>query len=138
MGRGSLAVCCGYIPAMRAWILLVITLSFALQGWAAARASNVPCPMDASISMALAQAASGAEGNALDATVGDCCNDMETFLLSGHACKTGQDCQVPLAAMLLPQPEKAAAVARQTVPILRTLAEPSAIPIAVWRPPNSI
>lgn len=68
---------------------------------------------------------------------GDCCNDMATFLLTGQACKTGQDCQAPLTALLLPQAEDVAAAVRQTVSMAHQPMAPSALALAVWRPPSS-
>ena len=125
----------GYIAAMRIWLVLLLTLSFSLQGWAAAQSSSAPCPMEAEMAMAMADMA--ADATADDPMVGDCCNDMATFLQTGQACKAGQDCQAPLTALLLPLPEKTAVAVRQTVPVLQSLAAPSATVGAVWRPPTS-
>lgn len=120
---------------MRLWLVLILTLSFALQGWAAAQPSGAPCPMEAEIAMAMADMAADqtADGTLSD----DCCNDMATFLQTGQACKTGQDCQAPLTALLLPLSEKTAVAVRQTVPVLQSLAAPSATVVALWRPPSS-
>ena len=123
-----------YIAAMRVWLVLILALSFALQGWAAAPSSNAPCPMQAEMVMADLAADQTADGT----IAGDCCNDMAAFLLTGQTCKTGQSCQAPLTALLLPLPEKAAAAAvRQTAPVLQSLAAPSATVVALWRPPTS-
>lgn len=125
----------GYIAAMRAWLFVTLCLSFALQGWAAAPSLSAPCPMEAETVMTMAHMA--LDQTADDTLSGDCCNDMATFLLTGQACKTGQHCQAPLTALLLPLPEKSmVAVVRQTVPVLQSLAAPSAIVVAVWRPPT--
>jgi hypothetical protein len=122
-----------YIAAMRVWLVLLLTLSFALQGWTAAPSPSAPCPMEAE--MAMPDVAP--DQTASDTMAGDCCNDMATSLLTGQACKTGQPCQAPLAALLLPLPEKTTVAAvRQTVPVLQSLAAPSAIVVAVWRPPT--
>ena len=121
---------------MRAWLFVILTLSFALQGWAAAQPSIAPCPMEAGMATAMVDMAAHqtAEGSMSD----DCCNDMATFLLTGQACKTGQDCQAPVTALLLPLPEETAVAAvRQTAPVLQILAAPSATVVAVWRPPTS-
>ena len=121
---------------MRVWLVLLLTLSFALQGWAATLSSSAPCPMEAEMAMAMANTVAD---QTADGTIAeDCCNDMATFLLTGQTCKTGQSCQAPLAALLLPLLEKTAVVAvRQTVPVLQSLAAPSATVVAVWRPPTS-
>ncbi len=121
---------------MRIWLVLLLTLSFSLQGWTAAQSSSTPCPIQAEMAMATVDTA--ADQTADGALSGDCCNDMATFLLTGQACKTGQACQAPLTALLLPLPEKTAVAAvRQTAPVLQNLAAPSAIVVAVWRPPAS-
>jgi hypothetical protein len=122
---------------MRVWIALLIALSFALQGWAATRAADAPCPMEAEMAVAMAQIAAVSEGAADDAMSGDCCNDMATFSLTGQACKTGQDCQAKLTALPLPLPDKTTVAAvRQTAPVLQSLAAPSATVVALWRPPT--
>lgn len=88
--------------------------------------------------MATAMANMAADQTADDTLSGDCCNDMATFLLTGQACKTGQSCQAPLTALPLPLSEKTDVVAvRQTLPVLHSLAAPSATVGAVWRPPTS-
>jgi hypothetical protein len=88
--------------------------------------------------MAMAMADTAAAQTADGGMSGDCCNDMATFLLTGQTCKTGQSCQAPLTALLLPLPEKTAVAAvRQTAPVLQSLAAPSAIVVAVWRPPTA-
>jgi hypothetical protein len=88
--------------------------------------------------MAIAMADMVADQTADGTMTDDCCNDMATFLLTGQACKTGQPCQAPLAALLLLLPEKTAVAAvRQTVPVLQILAAPSAVVVALWRPPTS-
>jgi len=120
---------------MRVWLVLILTLSFALQGWAAAPSLSAPCPMKTETAMTTADMAP--DQTADDTLSGDCCNDMATFLLTGQTCKTGQSCQAPLTALLLPLPEKTAVAAvRQTAPVLQSLAAPSAIVVAVWRPPT--
>ena len=124
-----------YIAAMRIWLVLLLTLSFALQGWAAAQSSSAPCPMEAEMATAMADTAADqtADGGMSDG----CCNDMATALLTGQACKTGQSCQAPLTALLTPPPEKTTSVAvRQTAPVWQSLAAPSATVAAVWRPPT--
>jgi hypothetical protein len=124
-----------YIAAMRIWLVLLLTLSFALQGWAAARSSSAPCPMDAEMAMAMAD--TPADQTAEGGMSGDCCNDLATFLLTGQSCKSGQACQVPLTALPLPLPVKTTGAAvRQTVPVWHSLAAPSAMVVAPWRPPT--
>lgn len=122
---------------MRVWIALLIALSFASQGWAATRATDAPCPMEAEMPGAMAQATAAFDGAVDDAMSGDCCNDMETFSLTGQTCKTEQDCQAPLTGLLLPLPDKTTVAAvRQIAPVLQSLAAPSVTVVALWRPPT--
>jgi hypothetical protein len=123
---------------MRVWLALLISLSFAAQAWAVTRLGDVPCPMEAEMALAMTLAAAAPEGAAVNTMTGDCCNDMPTFVLTGQACKAGQSCQAPLTALPLPLPQKTdVADVRQTVPVLQSLAAPSATVVAVWRPPTS-
>ncbi len=123
----------GYIAAMRVWLILILTLSFALQGWAAAQPLIAPCPMQAEMAMA----DMAPDPTADNTMAGDCCNDMATALLTGQVCKTGQDCQTPLAALFLPRPAKVAAAVRQAVSMAHKPMAPSALAVVVWRPPSS-
>jgi hypothetical protein len=93
--------------------------------------------MEAEMAIAVADLATD---QTADGTIAeDCCNDMATFLLTGQSCKTGQSCQAPLTALPLPLPEKTAVAAvRQTVPVLQSLAAPSATVVVLWRPPTSL
>ena len=124
---------------MRFWLAFLLTASFALQGWAATQALDLPCPMAAE--MAAAAPAEQVDGQAKqsagDVAPVDCCNDMATFFLTGQACKTGQDCQAPVSAMFLPFASRAAPLVSHTVPVASTPAALSALPVAVWRPPTS-
>jgi hypothetical protein len=66
----------------------------------------------------------------------DCCNDMATFLKTGKACKSGQDCQTP--AVALSAAADAQAGLSNTVPAALSVSSLSIAPVAVWRPPTSI
>ena len=122
---------------MRFWLALILSASFALQGWAATPPLDLPCPMEAEMAAAMAQVDSASQPSAEEATLADCCNDMATFLITGQACKTGQDCEAPLSVMFLPFAMRAAPVLTQTVPVASTPAALSVLPVAVWRPPTS-
>jgi hypothetical protein len=126
-----------YISAMRFWLAFILTASFALQGWAATQALDLPCPMEAEMSAAAAQVHGEAQQSAGDVALGDCCNDMATFFLTGQACKTGQDCQVPVSALFMPLATRAAPMLSQTVPVASNPAALSTLLVAVWRPPTS-
>ena len=121
---------------MRLWLALILSASFALQGWAATQVLDLPCPMESEMAAAMAQGDGQVQPSAGDAMLGDCCNDMATFFLTGQACKTGQDCQAPLSAMFLPFASRAAPLLSHTVPVASTPAALSALPVAVWRPPT--
>lgn len=123
---------------MRFWLALILSASFALQGWAATQAFDLPCPMEEEMAAAMA-----AQLNASDqpspeaASVDDCCNDMATFLLTGQACKTGMDCHAPSSALFQPLATRAAPVLSQAVPVASNPTALSALPGALWRPPTS-
>ncbi len=124
-----------YIPRMRFWFALLLTLSFALQGWAAVRPSDAPCPMGMGTEMAAGMELPGAAAEFADD--GGCCNDMASYLASGQLCKTGQDCQAPATALLVVQRTTTRTVASQSVPLARSPATPLPVANAVWRPPTS-
>lgn len=119
---------------MRLWFALLLTLSFALQGWAGVRASDVPCPMG------LEMAADMELAGAVDAfaNVGDCCNDLAGYLATGQLCKSGQDCQVPSTALPPVQRSITKAARSQSVPPVSCLAAPPPLVNAVWRPPTPL
>lgn len=124
---------------MRFWLAFLLTASFALQGWAATQALDLPCPMAAE--MAAAAPAEQVDGQANQSAgnfaLSDCCNDMATFSLTGQACKTGQDCQVSVSALFMRLATRAAPMLSQTAPVASTPAALSALSVAVWRPPTS-
>ena len=124
---------------MRFWLAFLLTASFALQGWAATQALALPCPMAAEMAAAApAEQVNGqAKQSAGDVAPVDCCNDMAIFSLTGKACKTGQDCQVPVSALFMPLAPRAAPLVSQTAPVASTPAALSALSVAVWRPPTS-
>jgi len=68
--------------------------------------------------------------------VDDCCNDAETFQLTGKMCKTGQECQAPTGFVAPPVMALA-----QTLPVseLHAPALPEPLrgsPANIWRPPS--
>jgi len=136
--------CLMYIPRMRFWLVLLLTLSFSLQGWASGRAASAPCPMDEGMAVMAAEFTKSDEGHgsfhpaetATTAAVDDCCNDMATFLKTGQACKTGQDCQTPAVALVVPH--AAGTSTSHAVPVALSVASLPPALVAVWRPPTSI
>ncbi len=82
---------------MRRLLALVLCLLIPLQGFAAPRTEEPPCPMQAMMAM------QPDIGDAIDVTaqaddgMPDCCNDLATFEHTGQACKTGQACAAPAA-----------------------------------------
>jgi hypothetical protein len=125
---------------MRFWLVLLLTLSFSLQGWTSVRAADAPCPMETDLAAAMVLVMAASEGAAMPpaASDGDCCNDMATFLASGHACKSGQDCKAPAAAVTLPLDPGASVAVAHLVPAALSPSVPKPVLVAVWRPPTSI
>ena len=123
---------------MRFWLVLLLTLSFSLQGWATARAASAPCPMEGSMAEFVPQVATGDDGSlvSIAAAVDDCCNDMATFLRTGKACKTGQDCPSPAVALTVAP--LGGTLASQVIPAALNVSSLPPILVAVWRPPTSI
>ena len=75
---------------MRLFLALLLCLALPLQGWGGGLRLQPPCPMEAAMTM---QGDSFHAGQAM--AMDDCCNDAETFQLTGKMCKTGQECQAP-------------------------------------------
>ncbi len=75
---------------MRLFLALLLCLALPLQGWGGGLRLQPPCPMEAAMAMQGDSFHAGQE-MAMD----DCCNDAETFQLTGKMCKTGQECQAP-------------------------------------------
>jgi hypothetical protein len=126
-----------YISAMRIWLVLILSASFALQGWASTRISSVSCDMGIEVAAPILMSDGSAQTAALDVESDDCCNDTATFLRTGQLCKTGQDCHVPVSAFLVSPPQGTATHLSLPVPAASTPAELLALPFAVWRPPTS-
>lgn len=122
---------------MRVWIALIIALSFCLQSWATTWVQAAPCPMEPQMHSTMAQTADSATDNQADVSASDCCNEMDMYLLTGQACKTGQDCQATFAAMLQPMDKQRAVSLSQSVPALFGPAVAHPVAVAVWRPPTT-
>lgn len=122
---------------MRIWIALAIALSFCLQGWAATWAQAAPCPMETQMQATVAQDTATQSDTAADVLAPDCCNEIDTYLLTGQACKTGQDCQSTFSVMLQLMDETPAVAVSQAVPSLYGPAVLPPLAVAVWRPPTT-
>jgi hypothetical protein len=70
---------------MRKLLLLGLCLALALQGAVQASVIEKPCPM---------QKAGTAHALAKTTAAKDCCNDADTAVKTGKACKAGQACLV--------------------------------------------
>lgn len=114
---------------MRTLLVLILSLSIPLQGFANVFAFKETCPMEQSMKMA--QTGTGHVGH-------DCCNDADTFTKTGKLCKTGQTC--PGASVFI-----------VTMPLASSLPAPHSLYISstelfalsfdsfsVWRPPALI
>ncbi|MYZ53336.1 hypothetical protein [Malikia spinosa] len=116
---------------MRLFLALLLCLALPLQGWGGGLRQQPPCPMEAAMAM---------QGDLFHAgpvmAVDDCCNDAETFQLTGKMCKTGQECQAPTGFVAPPVMALA-----QTLPVseLHAPALPEPLrgsPANIWRPPS--
>ena len=128
-----------YTRAMRVWLVLLLTLSFALSGWASMRPSSAPCPagMDTPHAAPVLTASfSAQEAVTAPAGEGDCYNDMATYFSTGQHCKTGQDCQATAAALPVLFTVTTRSHASQTVPQALSPDAPLPVVTAVWRPPS--
>lgn len=107
---------------LRLFFFLLLALTVPLQGYAYFAQPLVPCPMEDSAMMAMA-----------DAATHDCCDDAEP---AGKVCKSGQPCHSGGQHFSSPMP---AVLPQVTVPATRfprvTMRTASFDPAATWRPP---
>ena len=116
---------------MRLFLALLLCLALPLQGWGGGLRQQPPCPMEAAMAM---------QGDLFHAgpvmAVDDCCNDAETFQLTGKMCKTGQECQAPTGFVAPPVMALAQSL---HVSELHAPAPPEPLrgsPASIWRPPS--
>jgi len=67
----------------------------------------------------------------------DCCNDMQTWGETGHPCKSGADCQVPVAWALAATTTGLGAAPSSGPPVALNASAPTSPPGAPWRPPTT-
>lgn len=98
-------------------------------------AGSAPCPMDAMDNMVF-MVAEPQEDTA--STPADCCNDLETYLQTGEACKTGLQCG-PSAGTpwVFTSPVPVSFNQTQRPPSLLTQMRGEAPP-SIWRPPANL
>jgi hypothetical protein len=112
---------------MRAFGLIILCLSLALQGPVQARMLKKPCPMEQGSQAAAATDATPAQD--------DCCNDDDTAAKTGKTCKAGHECQSSSACLLVsPSYSSDSPRASQPLRVVERLA-PADSPASVWRPP---
>lgn len=121
---------------MRRWILSLLLFALPLQALAVAWLSAPPCPMEA---MAMTQGMMNtlSASDLAPADVPDCCNDADTFAITGKACKAAQECgATSLAPSLLAsaQPQRWLAPALEPGAAL-TVPLPPDLVARPWRPP---
>ena len=116
---------------MRLFLALLLCLALPLQGWGGGLRLQPPCPMEAAMTMQGDSFHAGQE-MAMD----DCCNDAETFQLTGKMCKTGQECQAPTGFVAPPVVSVAQALPLSDLhaPVPREPLRGS--PASIWRPPS--
>ncbi|WP_119155050.1 hypothetical protein [Caldimonas tepidiphila] len=113
---------------MRVLLALLLCLAIPLQGFANAHAfADQPCPME----QAAYQAASD-----MAAMEADCCNDAETAGTTGKTCKTGQDCKLAQAFLVLPPVGGLGRLPPSSLVPAPPGLHPSSDPSSVWRPPT--
>lgn len=113
---------------MRAFLTFLLCLAVAFQGVANAHAFKQPCPMEQGMDVVAMDAASPAD---------DCCNDADTAGRSGEPCKSGQECGVAHAFVVISHQLAARAPAARLIAPTGEFAPPSFDPSAVWRPPTT-
>lgn len=118
---------------MRAFLAFLLCLAVAFQGVANAHAFKQPCPMEEGMDVVAMDVVAMDAASAAD----DCCNDADTAGRSGEPCKSGQECGVAHAFMLVSHQLAARAPASCLIAPIAELAPPSFDPSAVWRPPTT-
>jgi hypothetical protein len=118
------------LMVIRRLLTLLLCACLALQGTGMATASDAPCPMEADMeAMVLA--------GDLDITgLPDCCNDMQTWVETGHLCKPGLDCAGLVVWAPAPSTGTVAAASasdRVARPSPMAVSAPPGVP---WRPPT--
>lgn len=124
---------CAYTACMfRRWLLLVMCVALPLHASASTWQFKAPCPMEAEMAALLAS------GDLAGEDLPDCCNDAETFALTGKACKTGQECGATTTALPAPAAGCVAALQRHERPQLVAAWWPPGPAANPWRPPTSL
>jgi hypothetical protein len=115
---------------VRRLLLILICVGLAVHVSAARALAKTPCPMEATMQAMLAA------GDLDPADLPDCCNDLQTYAVTGQLCKSGADCGGSTTAAWIPaQPMSALTVVTSAIPVARP-APPFAVPAAQpWRPP---
>lgn len=121
------------VRTVRLILLMLLSLSIPLAGYAGLGVPKMPCPMEMD---AMAEMQLGADMEQTPvAQMGDCCNDMETQLKTGKPCKVGQDCKIGSLGLSVHFPtipesfNKDSFLARLNDRAIEPL------PIPIWRPP---
>jgi hypothetical protein len=116
----------------RRWLLLLICVALPLQAAASTWQFKAPCPMEAEMAALLAA------GELAGGDLPDCCNDAETFALTGKACKTGQECGAATTALPAPATGRMAAPQCHERPQPVAAWWPAGLVANPWRPPTSL
>jgi hypothetical protein len=122
------------IRTMRRLLVLVLCLLMPLQGFAALQVVNVPCPMQAGMSMSVDMGDIGDLADAME----DCCNDAATFERTGEVCKPGQVLHAPVAWMPPFFPLESQEPAAQSLREPAWRMHPPGQPTPLWRPPTPV
>jgi len=114
---------------MRSLLLLLLSLTIPLQGFAAAHAFESPCPMHDGLPV------SGTDDGMRSH---DCCKDhlQDTGTQRSDLCKAGTQCQSASPVMLSLAVHAAAPVCRPMRAVASKREPPASPLIGVWRPPT--
>jgi hypothetical protein len=114
---------------MRAIFTFLLCLCVATQGYVAAHAFQMPCPMDKADIKSFSV-------DEIAVAVVDCCNDAETAAKTGKLCKTDAPCGSS-SAFVFPslQSHLPTTQASELVPVLDAMTASFDLK-GVWRPPS--
>lgn len=117
---------------LRRWLLLLICLTLPLQAFAT-QAQPPCCPMAAEMAAQLAS------GDLAAADLHECCNDAQTFAITGEACKSGQKCCLnsPVAVPISPVTRAVLPLDQAPPPVAAAPRPPGSL-ASPWRPPQSL
>ncbi|MCB1838399.1 MAG: hypothetical protein KDH99_12355 [Alcanivoracaceae bacterium] len=116
---------------LRTLLVCLLLVSLPLQAITPKETIRTPCPM----AQAMGGMAMDAGHDEMSQQIPDCCEDDDTLTRTGHACKTGQSCQVTQTSIPL---DLSITDTFAAAPAQRQAPPPDWSPLAlnaIWRPP---